>query len=77
MMNYEALMDAIEGGENFEYLFFYGHHQKKPNIVDHSCLSQWFHAEFTVDGVRYKTAEHYMMAQKAKLFNDYEAYEEI
>lgn len=33
-------------------------------------LSQWRHSEFTVDGVRYRTAEHWMMAEKARLFKD-------
>ncbi|KAK0631865.1 hypothetical protein B0T14DRAFT_13779 [Immersiella caudata] len=34
-------------------------------------LSQWYECDFTdPDGVVYKTAEHYMMYQKALLFND-------
>lgn len=33
-------------------------------------LSQWWPAPFTLDGVRYATAEHWMMAGKARLFND-------
>lgn len=37
------------------------------------CLSQWWPAAFTVDGVRYPTAEHYMMAAKARLSGDAEA----
>src|SRR6266545_3989606 len=36
------------------------------------CLSQWWPAEFTVDGVAYRTAEHWMMAGKARLFADAE-----
>jgi ribA/ribD-fused uncharacterized protein len=75
--SYEMLMVALEAGESFEYLLFYGHHQKKPNKIDFSCFSQWFQASFEVDGVQYKTAEHYMMAHKAKLFGDHEAYHEI
>ena len=35
-----------------------------------ACLSQWFPAAFTVDGIRYATAEHWMMAEKARLFED-------
>jgi ribA/ribD-fused uncharacterized protein len=76
-MNYDELLRGLEAGESFEYLLFYGHHQKKPGKVDLSCFSQWFHASFVVDGVHYLTAEHYMMAQKAKLFEDHEAYEAI
>mmetsp|Transcript_22062 Transcript_22062/g.22795 ORF Transcript_22062/g.22795 Transcript_22062/m.22795 type:complete len:189 (-) Transcript_22062:42-608(-) len=78
-MNYEELINRIQLGEQFEYLVFYGHHQKKPGKIDHSCFSQWYndHVGFIVDDVHYKTAEHYMMAQKAKLFNDIEAYNAI
>ncbi len=38
-----------------------------------SCLSQWWPSPFTVDGVEYATAEHWMMAGKARLFEDAEA----
>ena len=40
-------------------------------------LSQWCASPFTVDGVRFPTAEHYMMAEKAKQFNNNAAYNEI
>jgi len=60
-----------------EYLFFWGHTQKQPGIVDKSCLSQWWPAPFTVDGITYPTAEHWMMAGKAKLFGDNEQYQNI
>lgn len=33
-------------------------------------FSQWFPCSFTVDGVTYNCAEQFMMAGKAKLFND-------
>jgi ribA/ribD-fused uncharacterized protein len=60
-----------------EYLFFWGHTPRDPTKVDASCLSQWFPASFTDEGVRYATAEHYMMAAKARLFGDAEALEAI
>lgn len=37
-----------------------------------TCLSQWFPSRFEVDGVPYPTAEHWMMAEKARLFRDEE-----
>ena len=37
-----------------------------------SCFSQWYTAEFVVDGQRYSSAEHFMMAEKAALFGDQE-----
>lgn len=38
-----------------------------------SPFSQWFPANFTVDGVHYTSAEQYMMHQKALLFGDQNA----
>lgn len=40
-------------------------------------FSQWYHSYFTVDGVRYCTAEQYMMAKKALFFGDELAFSEI
>ena len=39
-------------------------------VVDGACLSQWFRCSFVVDGTTYATAEHFMMAEKARLFGD-------
>lgn len=77
MKNRLELIDNIKKGKKFSYLFFWGHHQKDKNIVDKSCFSQWFPAKFTIDDYTYPTAEHYMMAQKAKLFNDIDIFKEI
>jgi len=63
-------------GHRPEYLLFWGHQAPKSG-VDKSCFSQWFEAEFTVDGIRYRTAEHFMMAGKARLFGDAETCERI
>jgi ribA/ribD-fused uncharacterized protein len=40
-------------------------------------LSQWFKRDFIVEGVKYCTAEQYMMASKAILFNDKLAHKKI
>lgn len=53
-----------------KFLFFWGHTPKQAGEVDKSCFSQWFPAPFTVDGRTYPTAEHWMMAEKARLFGD-------
>ena len=45
--------------------------------ITKACLSQWFASSFKVDGVYYPTAEHYMMAAKAKLFEDEQILAEI
>ncbi|MEY9860600.1 ribA/ribD-fused uncharacterized protein [Catenulispora sp. GAS73] len=56
-----------------KYLFFWGHTPKKAGVVGAECLSQWYPAPFEVDGVRFATAEHYMMWGKARLFGDEQA----
>src|SRR5207249_1139920 len=42
-----------------------------------SCFSQWFGAPFEIDGHTYSTAEHWMMASKARLFGDRDTEAEI
>ncbi len=68
MLTVEELRRRVEAGEVFEYLFFWGH--RSDGRVSSKCLSQWYPAGFVVDGVRYATAEHWMMAGKARLFGD-------
>ncbi|NVD97557.1 NADAR family protein [Massilia sp. BJB1822] len=65
----EDLKSRFNSGEKFKYVFFWGHQPGK-NGVTASCFSQWYEAPFTVDGERYLTAEHFMMAEKARLFDD-------
>ncbi len=57
-------------GEHFEFLPFWSHRQRTDGVVSASCLSQWFPARFEIEGVAYATAEHFMMAEKARLFDD-------
>ncbi|MGJ7564214.1 NADAR family protein [Variovorax sp. GB1R11] len=63
-------------GHRPEYLLFWGHQAPKTG-VNKSCFSQWFEAEFKVDGLRYRTAEHFMMTGKARLFDDAQTCERI
>ncbi len=56
-------------GEKLKYVFFWGHQPDK-NGITASCFSQWYGAPFVIDGQRYPTAEHFMMAEKASLFSD-------
>ena len=65
----EALRRRHRAGEPLKYLFFWGHQPGKSGITA-SCFSQWHEAPFVVDGRRYATAEHFMMAEKAALFGD-------
>lgn len=69
MSKREELMERYKRGEKLEFLFFYGHRSAE-GVVDMACLSQWYPCTFQVDGIEYRTAEQYMMAQKAVLFGD-------
>lgn len=67
----EALVAALAEGElQPEYLFFWGHRPSGDRRITQTCLSQWWACRFTVDGVMYPSAEHFMMAGKARLFGD-------
>ena len=59
-------------GKKRNFLFFWGHQPAREGSINQSCLSQWWEQSFVVDGISYPTAEHWMMAGKARLFNDSE-----
>ncbi|AKU93524.1 GTP cyclohydrolase II [Labilithrix luteola] len=77
MWTRQSLTTHLVKGHRVDFLFFWGHTPKSPGRVDASCLSQWFPAPFVIDGVRYATAEHFMMAEKARLFGDDDALSNI
>lgn len=68
-----ALREHIAPGAQPRMIQFWGHRPARDGAVGKSCFSQWFEAPFQADGVRYPTAEHFMMAEKARLFADGEA----
>ena len=74
--NIEELIDFVNHGNNVKYVFFWGHKKPKSGISK-SCFSQWYESEFILDNKRYQTAEHFMMAEKARVFGDMESEEKI
>ena len=64
-----SLRRAVSSGSRPKFLFFWGH-TPRGSAVDKSCLSQWYEAPFLIDDEDYPTAEHWMMASKARLFGD-------
>lgn len=68
---------------NPPYIFFWGHQPKKDGSISKSCLSQWYPSpisrDYTPQGTQeeYPTAEHFMMAEKARLFNDQKTRQQI
>lgn len=79
-MNYHLnwLLDKVGQEERVKYLFFWGHQPSNDGSIQATCFSQWWVGHpFEEDGIVYATTEHYMMAGKAKLFNDQEHWEQI
>jgi ribA/ribD-fused uncharacterized protein len=70
------LRARFNAGERLKFLFFWGHQPGKSGLAA-SCFSQWYAAPFMVDGERYPTAEHFMMAEKAALFGDEDTRAEV
>jgi ribA/ribD-fused uncharacterized protein len=71
----ERLADVVRAeatGSRPKFVFFW----KEP-VLAPGCLSQWWPAPFVVDGVTYRTAEHWMMAEKARLFADAATLEQV
>lgn len=60
-----------------KFLFFWGHQPSKDGTITKTCFSQWWLSSFVVEGIEYKTAEHWMMAEKARLFDDEEILQKI
>jgi hypothetical protein len=74
MMTPEQRMDRLRQAEStgtkIKILAFWGHKPTPSGAIGPGCLSQWWPSPFVVDGQSYPTAEHWMMAGKARLFDD-------
>ena len=75
--NKSDLIEYLNQGQPVKYLFFWGHQPKLDGSIGKGCLSQWWSERFTVDDLEYFSAEHYIMAEKARLFADSDALEKI
>jgi len=72
----EKLIASVVSGARYDYLFFWGHTGKK-DVPGKYVLSQWWPAEFRIGKHTYPTAEHWMMAEKARLFGDREIEQQV
>jgi ribA/ribD-fused uncharacterized protein len=77
--NLEWLLKEVEKENRVKYVFFWGHQPQKDGSIGTTSMSQWFDdgTSFVVDGIAYQTAEHWMMVEKARLFDDPEMVERI
>ena len=66
----EELLAAVRKGLRPHYLFFWGHQPLPNGEIGTPCLSQWWPSTFLIEKTSYSTAEHFMMAEKARLFGD-------
>jgi ribA/ribD-fused uncharacterized protein len=64
------LDQANSAPPRLKYLCFWGHQPSSDGSITKACFSQWFEIGFDIDDIHYPTAEHYMMAEKARLFDD-------
>ncbi|NMO54034.1 NADAR family protein [Actinoplanes sp. TBRC 11911] len=70
MMTRTDLVTAVDSGSRLKFVFFWGDRPEPDGRAGAGCLSQWWVAPFTVGGVEFASAEHYMMWRKATLFGD-------
>ncbi|HEY3871626.1 MAG TPA: NADAR family protein [Actinocrinis sp.] len=73
----EQLAEIVSAGRPVKWLMFWGHQPQPDGSIGQGCLSQWWPCRFTVDEVEYASAEHWMMAAKARLFDDPESLPQI
>ena len=72
----DSIKRMVSTDPNVRFIYFWGHTPSVKGITE-TCLSQWYDVEFEIAGVKYNTAEQYMMAQKALLFDDKEVFDQI
>lgn len=77
MYDLDWLIKQYRSKTKLKYLYFWGHQPSADGKLTDSCFSQWWQSSFVIDDVTYATAEHYMMAQKARLFKDEVMFEQI
>lgn len=71
------LQGRYNKGEKIKYLFFWGHQPSPNGSITKACFSQWWESDFIIGSVKYCCMEQYMMAEKARLFDDNEMLEKI
>lgn len=73
----QTLLEQISLGLKPDYLMFWGHQPTRDGRISQSCFSQWFASGFELEGIHYPSAEHFMMAGKARLFDDEDTHARI
>ncbi|WP_223193054.1 NADAR family protein [Paenibacillus sedimenti] len=71
------IREKFKKDEKLEFLFFWGHQPSNNGSITKTCLSQWWKEEFAIEIYKYCCMEQYMMAEKARVFEDKEMMEKI
>jgi ribA/ribD-fused uncharacterized protein len=66
----DELLQRERTGTRVRFVFFWKEERAAGAGVGRECLNQFWPAPFVVDDQRYPDAEHWMMAEKARLFGD-------
>jgi ribA/ribD-fused uncharacterized protein len=77
ILDLESLREAVRSGKTFHYRLFYGHTGRADGQLSDAVFSQFWPCSFTLGGICYAWAEQWMMASKARLFQDTEALQRI
>lgn len=77
MYNILWLKDKFRNEDRVKYLFFWGHTPHNDGLITSSCLSQWWNCDFESNGLLFRSTEHWMMYQKAVLFEDFQVADKI
>ena len=64
--NLPWVLAEIEEGLEPSFLFFWGDKSRKDGAIGQSCPGQQWKQGFTHEEIYYRTAEHWMMAEKAR-----------
>lgn len=75
--NIEKVIKRYDSGENIEFVVFFSHRPNKKGTVSRNCLSNFYIAPFTIDGITFICNEQWMMYNKAMLFGDKETANKI
>ena len=69
----EHLCQAVRDGDRLRYRLFYGHTGRADGKLSDAVFSQFWPCAFLLGTIRYRWAEQWMMASKARLFADDDA----
>jgi ribA/ribD-fused uncharacterized protein len=68
------IIEKYNNEKNLEFVLFW---KTAKGSISSGCFSQWQYSPFVIDNREYLYAEQFMMAEKARLFDDGETLEKI